>query len=58
MLPRPDALGVTISLSSLDDVDTALHEMAWLTSKEKAIEEDARVRVGKIQTEAQARALI
>lgn len=58
MLPRPDALGVTISLASVDDVDAALHEMAWLTAKENGISDAARVKIAAITTDAQSKAVV
>lgn len=58
MKARPDALGMDISVSSVEDVDHCLHEMAWLTSLQESIEAPSKAKIEAIKSEAQAKLAI
>lgn len=58
MLNRPEAIGLNISLESIEDVDAALHEMGWLAAKQSQIEGDGQAKIEAIKNEAQARMVV
>jgi hypothetical protein len=51
MVERPTRFGTEIAVQTVEDVDAALHEMAWLAAKQKSIEADAEARIETIKTE-------
>lgn len=52
---RPATLGRTLQLTSTIDVDAALHEMSWLTMRQRSIEADAKALIEdvKLKTDQQ-----
>lgn len=53
MLHRPTALGRELRLSSLHDVNAALHELRWLGSREKEVAATTQPAIAKLQKEAE-----
>lgn len=58
MKPRPETLGAELQLVSLDDINHALEEMAWLTSFQESIEAPAKVKVEALKTQTQNRLVV
>lgn len=55
VLPPATRLGATPEIESLDDVDAALVELAWINARESTLQADCEARVAQIQTDAQDR---
>lgn len=52
MIARPSAVALKPVVASVEDVDAALHEMAWLTAKQKTIEADAEAAAERLKAQA------
>jgi Bacteriophage Mu Gam like protein len=57
-MPRPDALGLEISVKSLDDVDPVLHELSWLHSEQDRLDALAKQKIDSIKKEFQEKAVV
>lgn len=58
MKERPDALGVELALTSVEDVDKALHEMSWLTLEQRRIEDPSKARIQAEMASTQAKLVV
>lgn len=58
MKERPDALGVELALTSVEDVDKALHEMSWLTLEQRRIEDPSKARIQSEMAATQAKLVV
>ena len=45
MQARPEALGLEVTLASAEQVDQALHEMAWLTLQQRTTEAASKASI-------------
>ena len=55
---RPDALGLDVSVKSLDDVDPVLHELSWLYSEQERLDAMAKQKIDSIKKEFQEKAVV
>ncbi|MEI8017493.1 MAG: host-nuclease inhibitor Gam family protein [Schlesneria sp.] len=57
-MPRPDSLGLEVSVKSLDDVDPVLHELSWLHSEQDRLDALAKQKIDSIKKEFQEKAVV
>lgn len=58
MLGRPAALGLDVSIKSLDDADAVLHELAWIANAKAASAADVKAKVDQLKAAAIAKAVV
>lgn len=57
-MPRPDALGTVVTITSLDDADKAMHEMGWLAQELAKIEGTCKQKIEAIKQDFDARKIV
>jgi hypothetical protein len=57
-MARPDALGVSFQIKSLDDADLALAELSWLENQNALLTAKTKQKVDAIKTEIASQAVV
>jgi phage host-nuclease inhibitor protein Gam len=58
MATRPDALGLEIKITSIDDVDAILHELSWLEQEQAKLNALAKQKIDAVKLEFQNRSVV
>lgn len=57
-MARPDALGLTVTIKSIDDVELCLAELGWLKSQKTRLDAQASQAIEQIKTDSNAKAVV